>query len=87
MNHEDWVKEVRPALGPGISGRVHAALETPDEKVEYCLPATRATMPMYHRQIKVIWKTTRASTDDKNNVKNKDKFIFISIPIVWRLGR
>lgn len=39
MNHEEWVKEVRPALGPGISGRVHAALETPDEKVEYCLKA------------------------------------------------
>jgi hypothetical protein len=30
---------MKPVLGPGISGRVHAALETTDEQVEYCLKA------------------------------------------------
>jgi len=39
MNHEEWVKTMKPVLGPGISGRVHAALETTDEQVEYCLKA------------------------------------------------
>uniref|UniRef100_A0A0D6QUE1 Amidase domain-containing protein n=1 Tax=Araucaria cunninghamii TaxID=56994 RepID=A0A0D6QUE1_ARACU len=27
-NHEDWVNQVKPNLGPGISGRVRLALET-----------------------------------------------------------
>lgn len=39
MNHEEWVNTVKPVLGDGISGRVHAALETTDEQIEYCLKA------------------------------------------------
>lgn len=39
MNHEEWVKTVKPVLGDGISGRVRAALETTDEQIEYCLKA------------------------------------------------
>ena len=39
MNQEEWVNTVKPVLGDGISGRVHAALETTDEQIEYCLKA------------------------------------------------
>ena len=37
MNHEEWVNTVKLVLGDGISSRVHAALETTDEQIGYCL--------------------------------------------------
>eukprot|EP01018_Ginkgo_biloba_P007867 Gb_16992 [translate_table: standard] len=43
MNHEEWVNTVKPVLGPGISARVRAALETTDENIESCLKARNET--------------------------------------------
>jgi Asp-tRNA(Asn)/Glu-tRNA(Gln) amidotransferase A subunit family amidase len=39
MNHEEWINSVKPDLGPGISGRVRAALETNNENIGHCLKA------------------------------------------------
>ena len=35
-NHGEWVKTVKPDLGPGISERVWEALETRDENIDVC---------------------------------------------------
>ncbi|PON43951.1 hypothetical protein TorRG33x02_332480, partial [Trema orientale] len=35
-NHGEWVKRVKPDLGPGISERVWEALETTDENIDVC---------------------------------------------------
>ena len=35
-NHGEWVKTVKPDLGPGISERVWEALETTDENIDVC---------------------------------------------------
>lgn len=37
LNHEDWIRSVKPAFGPGASERVMAALETSSELVEDAL--------------------------------------------------
>jgi len=39
MNHEEWINSVKPNLGPGISARVRAALETNNENIGHCLKA------------------------------------------------
>ncbi|KAF4361225.1 hypothetical protein G4B88_000623 [Cannabis sativa] len=36
-NHGEWVKAVKPDLGPGISERVCEALEATDENIDACL--------------------------------------------------
>lgn len=33
-NHEDWVKSVKPRLGPGVSDRVHDAITTTHENIK-----------------------------------------------------
>ena len=50
-------------------------------KIAGLLPATRETRPMYHRPIKMMWKTRRNRIEDTYIVKNNDKFILISTPI------
>lgn len=39
MNHEEWINSVKPDIGPGISGRVRAALDTNNENIGHCLKA------------------------------------------------
>ncbi|KAI4379044.1 hypothetical protein MLD38_016446 [Melastoma candidum] len=36
-NHGEWVSAVKPELGPGIAERVHAAVQTTNEKISICL--------------------------------------------------
>lgn len=36
-NHGEWVSAAKPELGPGIAERVHATLQTTDEKIGVCL--------------------------------------------------
>lgn len=36
-NHGEWVSTVKPNLGPGISERVREAIETTDERINFCL--------------------------------------------------
>ncbi|XP_024027623.1 amidase 1 isoform X1 [Morus notabilis] len=35
-NHGEWIKTVKPDLGPGISERVREALQMTDEKIDVC---------------------------------------------------
>lgn len=35
-NHGDWVRSVKPNLGPGISERVWEALSATDENIDVC---------------------------------------------------
>ncbi|KAL2548876.1 Amidase 1 [Forsythia ovata] len=35
-NHGEWVRSVKPDLGPGIAERVWEALQTTDEKIDVC---------------------------------------------------
>ncbi|XP_062084718.1 amidase 1 [Humulus lupulus] len=35
-NHGEWVKAIKPDLGPGISERVYEALEATDENIDVC---------------------------------------------------
>lgn len=35
-NHGEWVRSVKPNLGPGISERVWEALRTTDENIDAC---------------------------------------------------
>eukprot|EP00249_Psilotum_nudum_P023733 c28964_g1_i6 orf=348-2147(+) len=36
-NHEEWINNVKPDLGPGIADRVSAALQTTPEQISLCL--------------------------------------------------
>jgi hypothetical protein len=51
------------------------------------VPARRATNPMYQRPINMIWKAIMKRTDEKYIVKKSERFMRISTPIDWKLGR
>jgi hypothetical protein len=51
------------------------------------VPAMRATSPMYQRPINTIWKAIMKRTEEKYIVKKSERFMRISTPIDWKLGR
>ena len=50
-------------------------------------PANRAAAPKYQSPRKPMWKSTRNRTEARNKVKNRDRFIRMSTPMDWKLGR
>ena len=50
-------------------------------------PATRETRPMYQMPRNTTWKTSRHIIEETHMVRNKDRFILMSMPIDWKLGR
>ena len=51
------------------------------------VPAMRATSPTYQRPINMIWNATMKRTEEKYIVRKSERFMRISTPIDWKLGR
>lgn len=51
------------------------------------LPTGGAARPKYQSPQNVMWNNVSTSNEARNKVKNSDKFILMSTPIEWKLGR
>ena len=51
------------------------------------VPAMRATSPTYQRPINMIWNAIMKRTEEKYIIRKSERFMRISTPIDWKLGR